>query len=109
MVDVVQARYGWTDEYVFNTLPAERVRMVFDIVNSQKQEEQKEKLRIEAFSVWLTHNEKGISFEDFINQLNLSYVDPDEVEQHKDITADEAWDIARNILSRFRPSESEVE
>lgn len=109
MVDVVQARYGWTDEYVFGVLPAERVRMVFDIVNSQRHEEQKEKLRIEAFSVWLTHNEKGISFDDFVNQLNLSYVDPDEAKQDEDITADDAWDIAHNILRRFRPNESEVE
>lgn len=109
MVDVVQARYGWTDEYVFDVLPAERVKMIFDIVNSQRNEEQKDKLRIEAFSVWLTHNEKGISFDEFVSKLNLPFVDPDEAEHDANITADDAWEIAHNILRRFRPNESEVD
>lgn len=109
MVDVVQARYGWTDEYVFDVLPAERVKMIFEIVNSQRNEEQKDKLRLEAFSVWLTRNEKGISFEEYVSKLNLPFIDPDEAEQDANITADDAWDIAHNILRRFRPNESEVE
>ncbi|MFC5587552.1 hypothetical protein ACFPRA_01345 [Sporosarcina soli] len=101
MVDVVQSRYGWTDEYVFDILPAERIRMVFEIVNSQRHEEQKDKLRLEAFSVWLTHNDKGISFDEFVSQLNLAYVDPDETERDNEMTADDAWGVARNILSNF--------
>ena len=109
MVDVVQARYGWTDEYVFDTLPAERIRMVFDIVNSQRAEEQKDRMRLEAFSVWLTNNEKKLSFDEFVGQLNLPYVDPDEAERDDNMSADDAWDVAYNILKNFRPNGSEVE
>lgn len=105
MVDVVQARYGWNDEYVFDTLPVERVRMLFDIVNSQRAEEQKEQMRLHAFSTWLTNNEKGLSFNDFVSQLNLPYIDPDEAAVDNEMTAEDAWNVAYNILSRFDPSE----
>lgn len=108
MVDVVQSRYGWSDEYVFDVMPAERIRMIFNIVNSQRNEEKKDNLRTQAFSVWLTNNSKGISFDEFIGELNLHHVDPDEAEKDEGMTADDAWDVARNILKNFRPNENEV-
>ena len=105
MVDVVQSRYGWTDDYVFDTMPAERVRQIFEIVISQKSEERLTDMRLHAYSVWLdtslTHGSVG-SFEEFLTKVGLSYVDPDEIEAAKEVDGNE---VARNILSRFRPNE----
>lgn len=108
MIDTVQARYGWTDEYILHSIPSERAFMIFEIVASQIAEERKERMREQAFNAWLMGG-SDMPLDNYIAKLNLTYVDPDEMAIDNEITSDEAFDIAYGILSRFQPEGRDAE
>lgn len=96
-MDLIQARYGWTDEYVLETLPVERVMTLFKNIGQYRNEEKKEKLREQAFNAWLSSGSE-MDYGSFLNSLNLG----DEVEH---VSKEEALEKAHEILSMLKGDE----
>lgn len=99
MVDLIQHRYGWTDEVVFS-LPFGRFQDLCELLVEIREEETVERYRLQAYPVYLQSGQEGVSFGDFLSSLGLAY-DTDSPKQ-KDMDAVEAIDHAHSILEKFK-------
>lgn len=99
MVDLIQHRYGWTDEVVFN-LPYSRFQDLCELLVEIKEEESVEKYRLQAYPVYLSSGQEGSTFGEFLNVLGIGY------ERHspkdKEMSAEQAVDHAHDILKLFQ-------
>lgn len=94
MADLIQQRYGWTDEYLFDTLPLERVLSVFDTLKETLPREKRNELQQQAFNAFLQGAGGEMDYESFLIHIGLH----ESVHQEKEVTADEAKEKARNIF-----------
>jgi hypothetical protein len=77
--DLIQARYGWTDQIIFD-LSAARFLQIADIVLEAYQAENRQKYILEAYSAWqiiefikmiVTDKAKQIKFSDYLKKIGL--------------------------------------
>ena len=69
--DLVQSRYGWTDENV-NSLPFSRFMRLVQLLGKVKQEEAKEKLVLAAFTSWQLGAGNKRTLGEYLEHLGLS-------------------------------------
>lgn len=76
---MIQARYGWTDQTLFD-LPAARFLQIIKTIFEAKEYEQREKFILEAYNAWqvvevvkgiMNDKAKGTSFNDYLKKLGL--------------------------------------
>lgn len=76
---MIQARYSWTDQIVFD-LPAARFLQIIKTIFEVKEHEQREKFILESYNAWqivevvkgiMSEKAKGQSFGDYIKKLGL--------------------------------------
>ncbi|WP_338749782.1 hypothetical protein [Bacillus sp. FJAT-52991] len=102
-IDRIQARYGWTDDYVLYQLPLARVMQLFKDITQYRYEEQKDRYKEQAFNAWISYRlragENGKDFTEFLNMLNLG-------EEPQHVTKEEALSKAKSILGMLKGGES---
>ncbi len=69
-MDLIQARYGWTDDIVF-ALPYTRFSQLQKLLYEKYEEEGREKYRLQAFSAWLQGAGQKKTFGQFLKHLKL--------------------------------------
>lgn len=94
MADMIQHRYGWTDEYLFGELPVERVLSIFDTLKETLPREKREEMKMQAMGAFLQGAGGDMDYESYLIHLGLH----EALEAEKDITAAEAIEKGRNIL-----------
>lgn len=76
---MIQARYGWTDQTIFE-LPAARFLQIIETILKAKEHEQREKFILEAYNAWqvvevvkgiMSDKAKGTKFSDYLKKLGL--------------------------------------
>lgn len=97
LVDLIQHRYGWTDEVVFN-LPYARFLDICEVVVEQTHEDRTQQFRYAAFTSFLVSGLKDTSFDQYIESLGLS---PKSNAPKKVVKAEDALAKANEILAKF--------
>jgi hypothetical protein len=101
--DLIQARYGWTDQIIFD-LSAARFLQIANIVLEAYQTENRQKYQLEAYNAWqitelikmlVTDKAKPVKFSDYLKKIGLS--DKAENPQDKKIAAAAAITTAEQI------------
>lgn len=99
MVDLIQHRYGWTDEVVFS-LPYARFLDIQEVVVEQTNEDKIEGYRRAAYTSYLLSGLEGVSFKDYLESLGIG--ENQNHSQDKQVTAKEAVNKAHDILAKFQ-------
>ena len=83
---MIQARYGWIDQIVFD-LSAARFLQILDTILEAKAQDQREKFILEAYNAWqivevvkgiMSDKVKGMNFTDYMKKLGLEEKPQDE-------------------------------
>lgn len=98
MVDLIQHRYGWTDEVVFS-LPYARFLDIFEMLLELKREESLEQYRLSAFTAYLLRQQDDGSFQDFVETLGIGRQQTSP--QANRSTKEESLSKAYEILNKF--------
>lgn len=99
MVDLIQHRYGWTDEVVFS-LPYARFLDICDVVIEARKEEDTESYRKAAFTAYLNAGLENVSYGQYLDGLGLG--DESSGDKNEILSADDAVDKAHSILAKFQ-------
>lgn len=111
-MDLIQARYGWTDNVVF-ALPYSRFSQLMDLLIEQKETEAREQYILQAFGAWLNGAGQKKTFKQFIKHLGLeSKKKPEDQEQSKEDmkrTVERNLENAQRILLLDKQSRAQTE
>lgn len=103
-VDLVQSRYGWTDQEILS-IPYARLLQHFELAHEGHQEALKEKYRQVAFHVWLENADKDSpNFNEYLAGLGLSddIMAQSTSKRDMDVTKEEALKKAEEVMRMFQ-------
>lgn len=100
MVDLIQHRYGWTDEVVFS-LPYARFHDICELVMKLNKEENMERYRLSAYTAYLLKTPENTSFGSYLESLGLGYEEESEKAKLKKVSKEHSINKAYEILDKF--------
>jgi hypothetical protein len=99
MVDLIQHRYGWTDEVVFS-LPYARFLDICELVIERANEDKTEGYRRAAYTAYLRSGLEDTSFGQYLESLGIG--ENQAHPQDKKVTKEQAVNKAHDILAKFQ-------
>jgi hypothetical protein len=103
-VDEISARYGWTDDYIYD-LAYSRFIEIVELIFEKKQEEEKKDYVQSAFVGWqyiMTQTTQNLPFQKYLEKLGLLRKTKEQKMLEKKKMKQEAEDIIKQITEAFK-------